>query len=103
MTEYEAAALAVRQAGLAVAYWQTGLSALTLVVSSGLVLYGFRLMRLGTEQRREEARRQHEETMTALQQQGAALQQQGAALQQQGAALRETMTALTTLIKRTAR
>ena len=66
MTEYEAAALAVQQAGLAVTYWQTGLSALTLAVSSGLVLYGFRLMRLGTEQRREEARQQHEETMTAL-------------------------------------
>ena len=46
--------------------WQIGLSALTLAVSGGLVLYGFRLMRLGTEQRREEARQQHEETMTAL-------------------------------------
>lgn len=30
-------------------------------------------MRLGTEQRREEARQQHEETMTALHQQGDAL------------------------------
>ena len=65
-TEYEAASLAVQQAGLTVAYWQTGLSALTLAVSSGLVLYGFRLMRLGTEQRWEETRQRHEESMTAL-------------------------------------
>lgn len=51
MTEYEAASLAVQHASLAVeeavltaAYWQTGISAttsaLTLAVSSGLVLYG---------------------------------------------------------------
>ncbi len=73
MTEYEAAGLAVQQAGLAVAYWQTGLSALTLAVSSGLVLYGFRLMRLGTEQRREEANQHHEEVLLALHQQGEAL------------------------------
>ena len=87
MTEFEAAtiayqnaSLAIQQAGLdlqqgnlTLGYWQIGLSALTLAVSSGLVLYGFRLMWLGTEQRREEARQQHEETMTALHQQGDAL------------------------------
>ena len=80
MTEVEAATIAYRNASLAIQQgsltlmtWQTVLSALTLAVSSGLVLYGFRLMRLGTEQRREEARQQHEETMTALQQQGDAL------------------------------
>jgi len=66
MTEFEAASLAIRQAALTVSYWQTGLSALTLAVSSGLILYGFRLMRLGTEQRREEANQHHTETMRAL-------------------------------------
>ncbi len=73
MTEFEAATIAYQNASLTIAYWQTGLSALTLAVSTGLVLYGFRLMRVGTEQRREEARQQHEETMTALHQQGDAL------------------------------
>ncbi len=80
MTEFEAAtiayqnaSLAIQQGSLTLMTWQTVLSGLTLAVSSGLVLYGFRLMRLGTEQRREEARQQHEETMTALQQQGDAL------------------------------
>ena len=73
MTEFEAATIAYQNASLTLATWQTVLSALTLAVSSGLVLYGFRLMRLGTEQRREEAQQQHEETMTALQQQGDAL------------------------------
>ena len=66
MNEFEAATIAYQHAILTITYWQTGLSALTLLVSSGLVLYGFRLMRLGTEQRREEARQQHEEAMTAL-------------------------------------
>lgn len=84
MTEYEAASLAVQHASLAVeeaaltaAYWQTGISAttsaLTLAMSSGLVLYGFRLMRQGTEQRWAEmdaaataAEQRHTETMTAL-------------------------------------
>ena len=66
MTEFEAASLTIRQAALTVSYWQTGLSALTLAVSSGLILYGFRLMRLGTEQRREEANQHHTETMRAL-------------------------------------
>ena len=55
MSEYETANLALEQAALAATYWQTGLSAvlslLTLAVSSGLVLYGFRLMGRGTEQR----------------------------------------------------
>ena len=58
--------LAIQQDNLTLGYWQTALSALTLVVSSGLVMYGFRLIRLGTEQRREEARQQHTETMRAL-------------------------------------
>ena len=66
MTEFEAASLAIRQAALTVSYWQTGLGALTLAISSGLILYGFRLMRLGTEQRREEANQHHTETMRAL-------------------------------------
>ena len=66
MTEFEAASLVIRQAALTVSYWQTGLSALTLAISSGLILYGFRLMRLGTEQRREEANQHHTETMRAL-------------------------------------
>ena len=87
MTEFEAAtlayqnaSLAIQEAGLAIqqgrltlGYWQTALSAVTLAVSSGLVLYGFRLMGLGTEQRREEAKQQHTETMRALEQQGEAL------------------------------
>ena len=61
MNEFEAATIAYQQAALTITYWQTSLSALTLLVSSVLVLYGFRLMRLGTEQRREEARQQHEQ------------------------------------------
>ena len=73
MTELEAATIAFQEAtiayqnaSLSIATWQTILSALTLLVSSGLVLYGFRLMRLGTEQRREEANQHHTETMRAL-------------------------------------
>lgn len=66
MTEFEAASLAIWRAALSVSHWQTGLSALTLAISSGLILYGFRLMRLGTEQRREEANQHHTETMRAL-------------------------------------
>ena len=66
MTEFEAASLAVQQAALSVSYWQTVLSALTLMISGSLVLYGFRLMRMGTEQRREEANQHHTETMRAL-------------------------------------
>lgn len=80
MTEYETASLAVQQASLAleeaaltVAYWQIVFSALTLAVSSGLVLYGFRLMRQRTEQRRAEmdvaaaaAEQRHAESMAAL-------------------------------------
>ena len=88
MSEFEAATIAYQHAILTITYWQTGLSALALLVYSGLALYGFRLMRLGTEQRREgahqqheqrreetrqhyeqrreEARQQHEEAMTAL-------------------------------------
>lgn len=66
MTEFEAASLVIRRAALTVSYWQTGLSALTLAIFSGLILYGFRLMRLGTEQRREEANQHHTETMRAL-------------------------------------
>ena len=80
MTEFEAAtiayqnaSLAIQQGSLTLATWRTVLGVLTLAVSSGLVLYGFRLMRLGTKQRREEAQQQHEETMAALMQQGEAL------------------------------
>ena len=69
MNEFEAATIAYQQAALTITYWQTSLSALTLLVSSGLVLYGFRLMRLGTEQRREEARQQHEERREEARQQ----------------------------------
>ena len=70
MTEYETAALALQQATLALqqaaltaSYWQTGI---TLAVSSGLVLYGFRVMRMGMEQRRVESAQRHTETMRAL-------------------------------------
>ena len=69
MNEFEAATIAYQHALLTITYWQTGLSALTLFVSSGLVLYGFRLMRLGTEQRREEARQQHEQRREETRQQ----------------------------------
>ena len=69
MNEFEAATIAYQHAILTITYWQTGLSALTLFVSSGLVLYGFRLMRLGTEQRREEARQQHEQRREEARQQ----------------------------------
>ena len=73
MTELEAATIAFQEATIAyqnaslyVATWQTVLPALTLLVSSGLPLYGFRLIRMGTEQRREEANQHHTETMRAL-------------------------------------
>lgn len=63
MTEYETASLALQQAALTPSYWQTGI---TLAVSSGLVLYGFRLIRRGSEQRRAEANQQHAATMRTL-------------------------------------
>lgn len=44
-------------------------SGVTLLVSSGLVLYGFRLMRQSIRQRRDESTQQHEQTMAALAQQ----------------------------------
>ena len=73
MTELEAATIAFQEATIAyqnaslyIATWQTSLSAITLIISSSLILYGFRLMRLGTEQRREEANQHHTETMRAL-------------------------------------
>ena len=68
--DLQQAALDLQQAALTATYWQIGISAvlslLTLVVSSGLVLYGFRLMRRGTEQRAREADQRHTESMTAL-------------------------------------
>ena len=68
--DLQQAALDLQQAALTATYWQTGLSAvlslLTLAISSGLVLYGFRLMRRGTEQRAREADQRHTESMTAL-------------------------------------
>ena len=65
MSEYEIANLAVQQATITAGYWQTGV---TLAVSSGLVLYGCRIMRRGTEQRRAEKTQQHTETMTVAEQ-----------------------------------
>ena len=65
MSEYEIANLAVQQAAITAGYWQTGI---TLAVSSGLVLYGFRIMRRGTEQRRAETTQQHTEAMTVADQ-----------------------------------
>lgn len=98
MTEYETANLALQQAALTASYWQTGI---TLAVSSGLVLYGFRLMRRGTDARRAEmdaaakaAEQRHVETMTVLQQQGRALDQQSRALDQQNRALDQQSRAL---------
>lgn len=80
MTEYEMANLALQPAALTASYWQTGI---TLAVSSGLVLYGFRLMHRGTDARRAEmvaaakaAEQRHIETMTVLQQLGGALDRQ---------------------------
>ena len=68
--DLQQATLDLQQAALTATYWQTGLSAvlslLTLAVSSGLVFYGFRLMRRGTEQRAREADQRHTEAMTAL-------------------------------------
>ena len=85
MTEYETANLALQQAVLTASYWQTGI---TLAVSSGLVLYGFRLMRRGIDARLVEmdaaakaAEQPHIETMIILQQQGRALDRQGCALE----------------------
>ena len=78
MTKYEPAALAVQQASLAVqqavltaSYWQTGI---TLAVSSGLVLYGCRIMRAEGRTRAQERASRHAETMTAFEQQRRALE-----------------------------
>ena len=93
MNEFETATIAYQQAALTVTYWQTGLSALTLLVSSGLVLYGFRLMHLGTEQRREEARQQHEERREEARQQH----------EETMTALKALISGMETVIARTAR
>lgn len=72
MTEFEAATIAYQNASLSLATWQTVLSGATLAVSSVLVLYGFRLMRLGTEARNrqldamEAAQRQQGEVLAEL-------------------------------------
>lgn len=66
MTEFEAAPRASQKARRALMTCQTVLRARMGAVSSGLVLYGFRRGRRGTEQRRAEARQQHQETMPAL-------------------------------------
>ena len=65
MSEYEIANLALQRAAITAGYWQTGI---TLAVWSGLVLYGCRIMRRGTEQRRAEKTQQHTETMTVADQ-----------------------------------
>ena len=65
MSEYEIANLALQRAAITAGYWQTGI---TLAVWSGLVLYGCRIMRRGTEQRRAEKTQQHTETMTVAEQ-----------------------------------
>lgn len=85
MTEYETANLALQQAALTASYWRTGI---TLAVLSGVVLYGFRLMRRDTDDRRAEmdaaakaAEQRHIKTMTVLRQQGRALERQGRALE----------------------
>jgi len=65
MSEYEIANLALQRAAITAGYWQTGI---TLAMWSGLVLYGCRIMRRGTEQRRAEKTQQHTETMTVAEQ-----------------------------------
>lgn len=106
MTEYQTTNLALQQAALTESYWRTGI---TLAVLSGVVLYGFRLMRQDTDDRRAEmdaaakaAEQRHVETMTVLRQQGRALDQQNRALDQQGRALERQGRALEALIERTA-
>lgn len=103
MSEYEVASLGLRQAALTATYWQTGISAglslLTLAISSGLVLYGFRLMRRGTEQRAREADHRHTEAMTALHTLISGTEQGAREADQRHT---EAMTALHTLIERTA-
>ena len=65
MSEYEITNLALQRAAITAGYWQTGIS---LAVWSGLVLYGCRIMRRGTEQCRAEKTKQHTETMTVAEQ-----------------------------------
>ena len=97
------AALGLQQAALTATYWQTGISAglslLTLAVSSSLVLYGFRLMRRGTERRAREADQRHTEAMTALRTLISGTERRAREADQRHT---EAMTALRTLIKRTA-
>ena len=75
MDEFQTATLALQQAALTASHWHT---ALTLGVSSGLVLYGFRIMHQGTEARnaalqadREQRRQEHVETVRRMEQQHA--------------------------------
>lgn len=96
-------ALGLQQAALTATYWQTGISAglslLTLIVSSCLVLYGFRLMRRGTERRAREADQRHTEAMAALRALISGMEQGAREAEQRHT---EAMTALRTLIERTA-
>lgn len=77
MTEFQTATLAAQHASIAsqnAAATQAllvGIGKIVVVlagviVSTVLILRGFRLMQTSTEQRREEAQQQHTETMTAL-------------------------------------
>ena len=69
------ASVALQQAALTASHWHT---AITLAVSSCLVLYGFRIMRQSTEARnaalqadQEQRRQEHAETMHRMDQQHA--------------------------------
>ena len=69
------AGLALQEAALTASHWHT---AITLAVSSCLVLYGFRIMRQSTEARnaalqadQEQRRQEHTETMRRMEQQHA--------------------------------
>ncbi len=104
MNEFEAATIAYQQAALTITYWQTSLSALTLLVSSGLVLYGFRLMRLGTEQRREEAHQQHEERREEARQQHEERREEACQQHEEAmTALKALISGMETAIARTAK
>ncbi len=88
--------LALQEAALTAGHWHT---AITLAVSSCLVLYGFRIMRQSTEARnaalkadQEQRRQEHTETMRRMEQQHA----------EAIGALHATIHGLETTIERTA-
>lgn len=108
VTEYEAATLAIRTAGLWAAYGQIAATPIVGVLHAALIFAGLRAMRRASDRRdraldvqERAADQRHTESMRALDQQASALRELGTALRQQGAALRQQGAALAAILDRT--